>query len=160
MKPGLDAKTTAMRNSSYQGGERHVVALILGAFVSTCAGLAATNPETPSEADQIRVELRALKQEYEQRMRNLEERLRRLEEPTGVLKTNVAPVPTATVVSAAPTNAAALARHDRLSRQAVEKSRTLDPRFSHGFERRACGRRHLRGVRFGQVGSRCGAGAH
>ncbi len=120
MKPGLDAKTTAMRNSSYQGGERHVVALILGAFVSTCAGLAATNPETPSEADQIRVELRALKQEYEQRMRNLEERLRRLEEPTGVLKTNVAPVPTATVVSAAPTNAAALAR--QFARQEFQRS--------------------------------------
>jgi maltoporin len=77
----------------------------LGHFVlllscsSTQRALAETG--TPTEAEQIRQELRTLRLEYERRMHDLEERLRRLEVPVSPAVTNLA--------QAAPvTNAAAL----------------------------------------------------
>jgi maltoporin len=99
-----------MRKTSHQLCGRFLIALMLGAFFSAFTGLAATNSGAPSEADQIRIELRALKQEYEQRMRDLEARLGRLEEPAGAVTTNRVSPPVAAVASGAATHTAAAAR--------------------------------------------------
>jgi maltoporin len=59
--------------------------LLLGAVVWTPL---AASAQAGSEADQIREELRQLKQDYQQRIDRLEERLRRLEPPASVPVTN------------------------------------------------------------------------
>ena len=93
-----------------QTGRRHLITLMLGVFFSAWTGWAATNPGAPSEAEQIRVELRTLKQEYDQRMRDLEARLRRLEEPAGAATTNVISPVAPVAAAGGATNRATVAR--------------------------------------------------
>jgi maltoporin len=87
---------------------------LLASVLLSAVPLAAAQPAPVSEADQIRNELRALRQEYEQRMLQLEERLRRLEPPASTVADTSAPIP---VVAAASVSTNAVAR----ARQAAER---------------------------------------
>ena len=79
-------------------------------ILSAAAQLVAAQNHAPSEAEQIREELRLIKQDYEQRIRGLEQRLRRLESPAPTGTTKTTSVPAQTAVSTGSTNAAAQAR--------------------------------------------------
>jgi maltoporin len=70
---------------------------------------AAEQTATGSEAEQIRTELRSLKQEYEQRILSLEERLRKLEASTVATVTNLPSQPSPAGQTVGSTNAAAVA---------------------------------------------------
>ena len=87
-----------------------MLALLLVTAASSPVPWALGQPAAPSEADQIRAELRALKQDYEQRLRGLEERLQRLEPPAVAVMTNSIPAPAPTGMTAASTNAAVKTR--------------------------------------------------
>lgn len=89
---------------------RPAVGLFLAVVAGSLAQLAVGQTPAPSEAEQIRKELRTLKQDYEQRILLLEERLRRLEKPAEVVPTHTAPEPALAVVTGGSTNAAARAR--------------------------------------------------
>jgi maltoporin len=86
--------------------------------VSILAMLCARSGRAASEADEIREQLRQLKQDYQQRIDALEERLRRLEAASAVPGTNLTVVQPGAVPTAAPqapavvatTNAAAVVR--------------------------------------------------
>lgn len=64
----------------------------------------------PSEADQLREELRLLRQEYEERIRLMEERLNRLQSSPAAVTTNVVLAPVAGAPPSAGTNAVTRAR--------------------------------------------------
>lgn len=81
-----------MKNSRLGGGVRFgwVVVVAFVALAGAIPGIAQT--AVPGEAEALREELRAMKAEYEQRIRQMEERLERLEAPAAVA---AAPAPAA-----------------------------------------------------------------
>jgi len=86
-------------------------ALFLAVITSMMAQWAVAQTPAPSEADQLRAELRALKQDYDQRIQAMEEHLRRIEAPAVVVVTNRAPAePMPAAMATASTNAAVRAR--------------------------------------------------
>src|SRR4029434_659120 len=91
-----------MYKSLYQFAGGKIVGWVLMGVGSIAARSTLGQPAAPSEADQIREELRAVKQEYETRMRALEERLRRLAASSRTVVTNVVTVPTPTVTNLTP----------------------------------------------------------
>jgi maltoporin len=107
-------------------------ALILAPF----AAIAQTN----SEADQIREELRRLKQDYDQRIQQLEDRLRRLEVPAAQTATNRVPIqpPALSALAAAPTNANVAGLHfaqEQFQRDTESRERALLFESNHVSQR-------------------------
>jgi len=88
----------------------HTLSCLLACITGIATPLAVGQTTAPSEADQLREELRTLRQDYEQRIRGLEERLKRLETPSPVAGTNAAPTGVPAREAAVSTNAAPRAR--------------------------------------------------
>jgi maltoporin len=86
---------------------------------------------TPSEADQIREELRQLKADYEQRLQRLEDRLQRLDSAEGSRTTNEAAAPPKVAVrAAAPGNTASTSSTN------ISVNRLLERQFQENTESR------------------------
>lgn len=103
-------------NPQNRRGRKSITHLFLVSAVVSCPFTAGA--QTKPEADQLREELRQLKQDYQQRIDQLEERLRRLEASTNAVATNPPPAPSTfgqkpaslAVQGAQATNAAFVAR--------------------------------------------------
>jgi maltoporin len=89
---------------SFPNAAKLALALVV-AFVLSIPSVSVAQAAAPSEAEQLREELRTLKQDYEQRLRALEERLQRLEPAvtalTNVVTTNALTAATHTLSNAA-----------------------------------------------------------
>lgn len=80
--------------------------LLTALFVATLAlGSSAAEVVSPAEAEQLREELRQLKQDYERRIERLEQRLQQLETPTNSPAVAAAPPAPATPATNAPNRA-------------------------------------------------------
>jgi maltoporin len=100
---------TTLSLLSFPGAARLVMALGVVLVVLSIPSPSVAQSAAPSEAEQLREDLRRLKQDYEQRIRAMEERLRRLEVPAEAT-TNVMVAPASPATTATTTNGVARAR--------------------------------------------------
>jgi|GEM_PF-2078579 len=106
----LQNRSAIFSGGTSSGLRQNILALVLLMLIALTI---MESPLTASDADQLREELRQLKQDYEQRIRKIEGQLQRLEAPRPPTNTLTAPVvapPTTADQAASNTNAAAAAR--------------------------------------------------